>query len=164
VKKTLHSNYYGTLEATKTLLPQIKKGGRLVNVSSQMGNLSRFPSQLRSRLLAAKTVPEVTALMEEFTTAVANRTHEKQGWPSAAYVVSKAGCTTMTVAVAAEEEKNNNGVLVNACCPGWVNTDMTNGRGIKTPDQGAETPVLLALGDIKGQTGLFWANGRPTSR
>jgi hypothetical protein len=26
----------------------------------------------------------------------------------------------------------------------------------KTPDQGAQTPVLLAIGDIGGNTGLFW--------
>jgi carbonyl reductase 1 len=26
----------------------------------------------------------------------------------------------------------------------------------KTPDQGAQTPVLLAIGDIGGKTGLFW--------
>jgi len=37
---------------------------------------------------------------------------------------------------------------------------MTKGGGAKTPDEGAQTPVLLALGDIKGQTGLFWQNER----
>jgi hypothetical protein len=26
----------------------------------------------------------------------------------------------------------------------------------KSPDQGAQTPVLLAIGDIGGKTGLFW--------
>jgi carbonyl reductase 1 len=33
---------------------------------------------------------------------------------------------------------------------------VTRGGGFKTPDQGAKTPVLLALGDIKEQSGLFW--------
>jgi carbonyl reductase 1 len=33
---------------------------------------------------------------------------------------------------------------------------MTKGRGFKTPDQGAQTPVMLALEDIGGKTGLFW--------
>jgi carbonyl reductase 1 len=28
----------------------------------------------------------------------------------------------------------------------------------KTPDNGAKTPVMLAIGDIGGKTGLFWKN------
>ncbi|CAJ2503308.1 Uu.00g107020.m01.CDS01 [Anthostomella pinea] len=57
-----------------------------------------------------------------------------------------------------EEAKRDRGVLVNACCPGWVKTDMTRGGGAKTPDQGAQTPVMLALHDIGGKTGGFWQN------
>jgi len=33
---------------------------------------------------------------------------------------------------------------------------MTKGMGAKTVDEGAETPVLLAIGDIKGSNGEFW--------
>lgn len=33
---------------------------------------------------------------------------------------------------------------------------MTKGRGVKTVDAGARTPVMLALQDIGGQTGGFW--------
>lgn len=42
----------------------------------------------------------------------------------------------------------------------YVNTDMTKGRGTKTPDQGAKTPVMLALDDIGGRTGDFWRDER----
>lgn len=38
----------------------------------------------------------------------------------------------------------------------YVNTDMTKGKGIKTPDDGAKTPVMLALEDIGGRSGEFW--------
>ena len=33
---------------------------------------------------------------------------------------------------------------------------MTRGGGSKSPDQGAQTPVMLALFDLGGKTGLFW--------
>jgi carbonyl reductase 1 len=33
---------------------------------------------------------------------------------------------------------------------------MSRGYGSKTPDQGAQTPVMLALADLGGKTGLFW--------
>lgn len=36
-------------------------------------------------------------------------------------------------------------VGVYACCPGYVVTDMTSGRGAKQPREGADTPVWLAL-------------------
>lgn len=39
-------------------------------------------------------------------------------------------------------------------------TDMTGGRGVKTPDQGAQTPVTLALADLNGMTGLFWKDDK----
>jgi len=37
VKETLHTNYYGTLEATRDLLSIMRDGGRLVNVCSMSG-------------------------------------------------------------------------------------------------------------------------------
>lgn len=67
----------------------------------------------------------------------------------------------MTKAIALQEQQKGSKTLINACCPGWVVTDMTKGKGMKTPDQGAQTPVLLALGDIGEQTGLFWQHEKP---
>lgn len=158
VKQTLHTNYYGTLTATQLLLPQIRNNGRLVNITSMSGKLNKYTPELRERFLSASqtSVPACSTLMEEFTSAVAAKKEKEQGWPSAAYAVSKAGATAMTKAVAMEESKKERGVLVNACCPGYVNTDMTKGNGSKTVDEGAKTPVMLALGDVQGQTGGFW--------
>jgi len=47
-------------------------------------------------------------------------------------------------------------ILVNVCCPSPVQTDMNGHRGNKTPDQGAETPVLLALLPPGSPSGEFW--------
>jgi len=163
VKETLQCNYYGTLEATQTLLPRIKpSGGRLVNVSSMAGHLSKYSLSIRSKFLSAKTIPEITSLMEDFKAAVNADNQKEQGWPSAAYAVSKAGVTGMTKVVAEEAKGRGEKVLINSCCPGYVNTDMSKGNGTKTVDQGAQTPVLLALGDIGGKSGLFWQEERPT--
>lgn len=158
VKETLHTNYYGTLEATQGLLPHIKQGGRLVNMSSIVGRLNKYSDEIRNAfLLAAKTdVPAVTALMQQFQEAVDAGREKEAGFPSAAYAVSKAGETAFTKVIAMEESKKGSKVLINACCPGYVKTDMTRGGGKKTVDQGAKTPVMLALQDIGGETGEFW--------
>ncbi|KIX03175.1 uncharacterized protein Z518_06726 [Rhinocladiella mackenziei CBS 650.93] len=156
VKKTLHCNYYGTLEATRQLLPHIRGGGRLVNVASQTGQLSsKYSSAIRSRFRNAKRPEDISQLMEEFTMAVSRGTHEKD-WPSAAYAVSKAGVIGMTKTIAQQNAQSGSKTLINSCCPGYVKTDMTRGGGTMTPDEGAQTPVLLALGDIKGANGEFW--------
>ena len=157
VKTTLGCNYYGTLSMTEKFLPMIRNGGRLVNVASMAGHLgSKYSATVKQRFLAAKSVADVSALMEDFSSAVAKNEYRAQGWPGAAYAVSKAGTIGFTKVIAREETKRGRGVLVNVCCPGWVKTDMTKGGGAKTPDEGAMTPVLLGVGDISGKTGEFW--------
>lgn len=66
--------------------------------------------------------------------------------------------------------RENPGLLVNACCPGWIETEMgwsvTSGRTKppKTPEEGAIIPVRLAVGDIGNVTGKYWANPNMRSR
>lgn len=158
VKKTLHCNYFGTMQAMQQLLPHIRDGGRLVNVASTSGHLtSKYSAGIKQRFLDSRTPDDITALMEDFTRAV--ETNSYQGnWPGAAYAVSKAGVIGMTRAFANQNAESGSRIFINSCCPGYVNTDMTKGRGPRTPDQGAQTPVKLALEDIKGANGEFWKN------
>ena len=95
MKKTLEVNYYGTLEACQDLLPLIRARGRLVNVSSMAGSLHKFSPKLQTTFRLASTVEQVTKLMEVFKVAVKDGKEKEQGWPSAAYAVSKAGVTGM---------------------------------------------------------------------
>uniref|UniRef100_D8PZI4 Carbonyl reductase n=1 Tax=Schizophyllum commune (strain H4-8 / FGSC 9210) TaxID=578458 RepID=D8PZI4_SCHCM len=172
---TLKTNYHGTVYATLRFLSILRptSTSRIVNVASIAGALSKYPPPLRQRFVEAIITPDIThapsaatALMREFEEGVKTGTHEKLGYPSAAYAVSKAGLIAATRAVArsvaesAKKRGSNQYPLINSCCPGWVNTDMSKGRGYKTIDQGAETPVLLALGDLQGKTGGFWQEGK----
>ncbi|RMZ82799.1 hypothetical protein DV738_g1604, partial [Chaetothyriales sp. CBS 135597] len=160
VKKTLRSNYYGTLAVTQLLLPLIRDGGRVVNVASVRGKLGvQYSDAIRQRFLNAKKTDEVTQLMEDFSAAVATDSYQGN-WPGSAYEVSKAGVIGFTRTIAAA---TGDRVLINCVCPGYVNTDMTKGKGIRTVDQGAQTPVQLAIGDIQGKTGTFWVNGKDIS-
>ncbi|KAL1736893.1 hypothetical protein EV714DRAFT_279401 [Schizophyllum commune] len=174
---TLKTNYHGTVYATLRFLEILRPAttSRIVNVASMAGALNKYPPPLQQRFVEASGVithdiaqapSTATALMREFEEGVKKGTHEKLGYPSAAYAVSKAGLIAATRAVArsvAEKAKADGTTeypLINSCCPGWVNTDMSKGRGYKTIDQGAETPVLLALGDLEGKTGGFWQEGK----
>lgn len=160
VQKTLQCNYYGTLRMTQSVLPLLKPAAtsRVVNVSSMVGKLNKYSSALTSAFCGASSVSQITELMQWFQNSVEAGTHSADGWPGSAYAVSKAGVTGMTKVIAAEEKKRGSKVLLNSCCPGYVQTDMTKGGGRKTPDQGAQTPVKLALADLEGKSGEFWVH------
>ncbi|KAF7192411.1 Carbonyl reductase [NADPH] 1 [Pseudocercospora fuligena] len=162
VKETLETNYYGTLEACQSLLPLIREGGRLVNVSSMAGKLNKYSDEITKAFLDASKkepetgIPEVTSLMQKFQKAVHAGQEKEAGFPSMAYATSKAGVTAFTKSLALDKDAMSKNVLINACCPGYVKTDMTRGGGRKSADEGARTPVMLALHDIGGKTGEYW--------
>lgn len=76
-------------------------------------------------------------------------------WATApAYGVSKAALNMLTVQLAKELE--GSGVLVNACCPGWVRTRMGGDDAELTVEEGADTPVWLATLPDDAPTGGFF--------
>jgi NAD(P)-dependent dehydrogenase (short-subunit alcohol dehydrogenase family) len=75
-----------------------------------------------------------------------------------AYSVSKAALNAMTRILAAE--LGDDGVLVNAVCPGWVATDMGGAGGRPVEDGAASVIWAVTLSD-DGPTGGFFRDGRP---
>jgi NAD(P)-dependent dehydrogenase (short-subunit alcohol dehydrogenase family) len=76
-----------------------------------------------------------------------------------AYSVSKAAVNMLTVLLASEVRGLD--VLVNACCPGWVRTEMGGPNADKSPGDGADTPVWLATLPSGGPSGGFFADRLP---
>jgi NAD(P)-dependent dehydrogenase (short-subunit alcohol dehydrogenase family) len=72
------------------------------------------------------------------------------------YAVSKAALNALTRILAAELRAD--GVLVNAACPGWTDTDM--GRGGRLVAAGAASVVWAAMLPDDGPTGGFFRDGR----
>lgn len=119
-----------------------------------IGKLNKYPPSITAAFRAAGSPDDVTSLMDAFEAAVRAGSWKAEGWPGSAYAVSKCGIAGAMMALGRVER--GRGVLVNVCCPGYVRTDMTKGGGRKSPDQGAKTPVKLALGDVGGVGGEFW--------
>ena len=146
---TLKTNYFGTLQACNLLLPHIKPNGRVVNVSSMASRsaLNKCSPELQNVFRSDSiTEEELTAKMNDFISAAQDGSHTAKGWPNSGYGVSKLGVTAMTRIQARRfQEQGKNDVLINACCPGWVRTDMAGPKAPKSPEEGAKTPVYLAL-------------------
>lgn len=164
---TLDANYRGTLAMCQTFLPSMRKGtGRIVNLSSVGSSLDVYSANIRDRFRssASGTLEDVETLAQDYLSCVEQKSLKTNGWPERrAYSVSKA-CINAFTAILARDNKD---VVINCCCPGWVNTDMgrqTGSSPSKTPDEGARIPVHLAFGDIGGVTGKYWANDSISGR
>jgi carbonyl reductase 1 len=161
-QRTLNVNFYGPMNLTDALLPRLRAGARIVMVSSGMGELSHVAPALRKRF-DSPTLDRATLLelMQKFVHDVAAGVHDKEGWPSNAYSVSKLGLNALTRVLARELASDYRAILVNAACPGWVRTRMGGAGAPRTPEQGARTPVWLALLRQDGPTGGFFRNEQP---
>ncbi|EUC42239.1 hypothetical protein COCMIDRAFT_39676 [Bipolaris oryzae ATCC 44560] len=151
-EQTLNVNYYGTKDMCQLFLTKGKMNttpnSRIVNVSSTVSSLSYYTSTIQSRFRSANSVLYIDALAQEYIDAVKSQKHEEAGFgaPPKSYEVSKALMNALTLVLARENE----GVAINCCCPGWVDSDMGNhiGKPPKTLEEGARIPVRLAIGDL----------------
>ena len=132
-QKTFETNVFGVFRVTKAMLPLLKKSkhGRIVNISSGLGSLTRNAS------------PDGALAMRNMLLA---------------YSASKAALNMITIHFA--NELKSAGIKVNSANPGFTATDMNQNRGTKTVEQGAATPVRLAMLPDDGPTaGVFSDDG-----
>ncbi|KAM4887007.1 carbonyl reductase [NADPH] 1 [Thomomys bottae] len=159
---TMKTNYFGTKDVSTELLPLVKPLGRVVNVSSSLSvkSLQSCSRELQEKFRSETiTEEELSQLMNKFVEDTKKGVHQQEGWPNSAYGVTKIGVTVLSRIHARKlnEERRGDKILLNACCPGWVRTDMAGPMAVKSPEEGAETPVYLALlpPDAEGPHGQF---------
>jgi len=168
---TNRTNFFGTLAVCQSLFPLLNKHARVVNVCSQAGLLSSWPDdRIRAQLLQAGhslSMDQLREIVERFIQLAAQNQHVAAGYRDSAYGVSKAAEIAMTKIQQQQilSQRPGDDILISACCPGYVDTDMTSHKGHLTIDQGAETPVYLGLiaananaKDVPG--GEFWFQKR----
>ena len=78
---------------------------------------------------------------------------------NAAYRMSKTALNTLTRMVASAMEQQD--ILVNSMCPGWVRTDMGGPQASRSVEKGAETAVWLATSPGGGPTGGLFRDKKP---
>lgn len=161
VRGTLAVNFFGALHLIEALLPLIPDGGTIVLVSSGMADLHAYSPAIRARFTDPKLSRDrLVALVNEFIADVAAGRHEKNGWPSSAYRVSKAGLNALAQVLGRDLASRH--IRVNAVCPGWVQTRM-GGRSASRPVEKGAASVVWAATLSDATTGGFFRDGRPAA-
>lgn len=163
LEAVLNVNTVGVRRVCEAFLPLIAaERGRIVNVTSAAGPsfVARCNDERRRFFLDANTEwAELEALMKECVALSGDvATFEARGLGDGnAYGLSKACANTYTLQLARRYPK----LSINACTPGFIETDMTSGYaksqgrtarelGMKTPAEGARSPLHLLFGQLEG--------------
>ncbi len=159
--RTLRVNFFGAMHLTDALLPSMRPGGRVVMVSSGMGKLDSLGPSLRARFGdPSLTRAQLLELVDSFVRDVRVGGHGRSGWPPNAYSVSKIAMNALARVLARELAGDPRAILVNAADPGWVRTRMGGRSAPVSVEDGAKTPVYLALLPAGAPTGAFFAHQR----
>ncbi|WKA06045.1 hypothetical protein VitviT2T_023971 [Vitis vinifera] len=152
-------NYYGPKRMSEVLIPllRLSDSPRIVNVSSSMGRLQNIKNEWAKAVLSdAENLTEerVDEVLNQFLKDFKEGLLEAKSWPSnlSAYTVSKAALNAYTRILARKYPT----LCINCVCPGFVKTDLNYNSGILTIEEGAESPVRLALLPDGGPSGQFF--------
>ncbi|HJK96409.1 MAG TPA: SDR family NAD(P)-dependent oxidoreductase [Polyangiaceae bacterium LLY-WYZ-14_1] len=167
----LDVNVAGVKRVTDAFVPLLQRKGRIVNVTS--GAAPSFVEKCTPERQKQLTDPAIRWEDIDGLMAEALRIEAEGGsFPDAgfgdgrAYGLSKALANALTLLTAREHPE----LQVLACTPGFIETDLTRPMaesrgatpaelGMKTPGEGAETPLKLLFGAIEGTGRYFGSDG-----
>lgn len=162
LRTVLEVNTRGMRRVSEAFVPLLEPSkGRVVNITSASGpNFVNKCSPERQRFLTdpSVTVSQLEALIEESLALEGAEAFASAGLSDGSpYGLSKATANTYTLVLARE----NPGLRVNACTPGFIETDLTRpyadsqgkaptDMGMKPPSAGARAPMFLLFGELEG--------------
>ena len=151
VTDTLAVNLYGTRRVSEAFIPLLDSvEGRVVNIGSASGPMfvSGSPNRDLATSLSDPTIMPTT--FEALETIIADAFPARDGpdYDGSAYGLSKACLMAYTTQLA----KRFPNLRINACTPGYINTDLTAGMGATNPpEKGTKAPLYCLFGDVPFQ-------------
>jgi NAD(P)-dependent dehydrogenase (short-subunit alcohol dehydrogenase family) len=150
VEIVMDTNFRALVNLTETLLPLIRAGGLIINVSSSKGIFSLGDDDKRNRFFSSETTLEdLFKLDAEFIQAVKDNRMKEEKWFNGEwnnfYSVSKIFVNAYTCLLDNKFNKEKKELNVVSFTPGWCKTDMGGNEAPFTIRKGADTAVWLIL-------------------
>ncbi|CAN5485424.1 SDR family oxidoreductase [soil metagenome] len=150
VTKTVETNFFGPLRVTLGMLPLLRDGATITNVTSALGALANLDSGHRKLLGDPDlTRDALVAAMRELVRA------DGKGWGTEPYGAAKAALNALTRVLATELASRS--IVVNSTCPGWVRTEMGGRSAPRSVEEGAAS---VLFGITAPQTGGVFRDGQ----
>src|SRR5947199_6401222 len=141
--RTIATNYFGSRDVTDALLPFIPDGGRIVMVSSGLGELSYMGRDLRPRFEdPSLTRPSLDSLVNSYLSDLEKGEAKSEGWPSA-YSVSKVAMNALTRILARQLPPRK--IHGHSVCPGRARAAMGGPRAPPSAAGAARAPLPAPL-------------------
>jgi len=164
-------NTFGVRRVCEAALPLLDpERGRIVNITSAAGpSFVANCSPERQRFLTDPNIEwsSLARFMDECLALTGKEAFAAAGLGDGdAYGLSKACANAYTLCLARQNPK----LRVNACTPGFIETDMTRGYaesqgktpaelGMKTPSEGARSAMFLLFGEPEGNGRYYGSDG-----
>lgn len=164
--EVLATNVLGVHRVSEAFVSRLEpEGGRIVNVTSASGPtyVSKCDEERRRFFLdPGMTWPRLRSFIDECLAK------DRAGQAASdAYGLSKACANSYTMVLAREHPK----LRVNACTPGFIETDLTRhyqlsqGKsaaelGMKPPSEGARAPLYLLFGELDGNGRYYGSDAK----
>jgi len=148
----VNTNNHGTRRMIRTFVPLLRDNARFVVVASSFGTLRNLDGRLHPKFHGRDlTLDGVEQAMDEYVEAVRSGGAAAAGWPDWINIPSKIGqvAAVRVLARDGEAEFRRRGILVNAACPGLVDTDASRPwfddmSKAASPDEAARDLIWLA--------------------
>jgi len=146
------TNNHGTHRMLKAFVPLLRDGARFVVVASSFGALRHLPPALNHRFdVSSATLEDIERVIDEYARLVESGRATEQGFPEWINIPSKIGQVAALKVVARDlkPEAERRDILLNAVCPGLVDTDasrpwFSDMSTAQSPDDAAVDVVWLA--------------------
>ncbi|WP_068878550.1 MULTISPECIES: SDR family NAD(P)-dependent oxidoreductase [unclassified Phenylobacterium] len=126
VEDFIATNNLGTTRVLTAFEPLLRPGAHVVVVASSFGVLRQLPTRLHPRFDGPDlTLADIDRTMTGYVQAVRTGRAAMEGWPDWVNVPSKVGQVASMRIFARSLAGDGRGVVVNACCPGLVDTDAS---------------------------------------
>ena len=170
--EVLNVNTRGIQRVCEAFLPLLGDGGRVVNITSAAGpNFVATCSSDKQAFFTGANVmwAEIDTLMTECEGIAGDASaYNARGLGDGSpYGLSKACANALTLHHARENPR----LTINACTPGFIATDLTQGYvqgsgrspealGMKTPREGADSALFLLFGEPEGSGHYYGSDAK----
>jgi carbonyl reductase 1 len=148
----VNTNNHGTFRMIRAFGPMLRDNARFLVVASAFGSLQSLSPNLHSKFdVTTQSLEDIEHVMDDYVRLVEAGQAEAHHWPGWINIASKVAqvASTKIMARLMREEASRRGILINAVCPGLIDTDASRPwfddmSSAQSPSQAARDVIWLA--------------------